>query len=78
MKAIAGEAPEDIVSPEMARLVERFNQTLKQMLKLVVDETGRNWNLLLLYALFTICERPRHPLASHHSSCCLDGILRDC
>ncbi|XP_058236610.1 uncharacterized protein LOC131346886 [Hemibagrus wyckioides] len=30
-------------------LVERFNQTLKRMLRRVVDEEGRNWDLLLPY-----------------------------
>ncbi|KAK3548312.1 hypothetical protein QTP70_009582 [Hemibagrus guttatus] len=40
-------------------LVEQFNQTLKRMLRQVVDEDGRNWDLLLHYILFAIGETPQ-------------------
>ncbi|XP_053479304.1 uncharacterized protein LOC128606843 isoform X2 [Ictalurus furcatus] len=40
-------------------LVERFNWTLKQLLRRVVDEEGRNWDLLLPYVLFAVRECPQ-------------------
>nr|XP_014351057.1 PREDICTED: uncharacterized protein LOC102354893 [Latimeria chalumnae] len=40
-------------------LVERFNQVLKQMLKQVVRQDGRDWDLLLPYLLFAIWEVPQ-------------------
>ena len=40
-------------------LVERFNCTLKQMLKKVGDVDGKNWDQLLPYVLFAIREVPQ-------------------
>lgn len=45
------------------RLVERFSQTLKRMLRQVVDEDRTNWDLLLPYVLFAIWETPQPPPA---------------
>ena len=38
--------------PQKDRLVERFNQSLKNMLKKTVAEEGKDWDKLLLYLLF--------------------------
>lgn len=48
-----------IYHPQMDGLVECFNQTLKLMLKWVVDKVGRNSDLLLPYVFFTIQESPQ-------------------
>jgi len=39
--------------------VERFNQTLKKMLKKVMEADGRNWDQLLPLLLFSILEVPQ-------------------
>lgn len=45
--------------PQTNKLVGRFNQTMQRILRCVVDEDSRNWDLLLLYVLFAVCERPQ-------------------
>ena len=40
-------------------LVERFNQTLKQMLRKVIDENGRNRDKLVPYVLYAYREVPQ-------------------
>ncbi|KAL2095474.1 hypothetical protein ACEWY4_010193 [Coilia grayii] len=40
-------------------LVERFNKTLKHMLRKVIDVDGKNWDQLLPYVLFSIREDPQ-------------------
>ena len=45
--------------PQTDGLVERFNQTLKQMLRKFVDDEGKNWNKLLPYVLFAYREVPQ-------------------
>ncbi|XP_061837516.1 uncharacterized protein [Nerophis lumbriciformis] len=40
-------------------LVERFNCTLKKMLKKVADEDGKDWDHLIPYVLFAIREVPQ-------------------
>lgn len=40
-------------------LVERFNRTLKQMLKKMIAADGRNWDQLLPYLIFSIWEVPQ-------------------
>lgn len=37
--------------PQMDGLVERFNKTLKAMLRKAIDKDGRNWDQLLSYLL---------------------------
>ncbi|KAL0146464.1 hypothetical protein M9458_058232, partial [Cirrhinus mrigala] len=48
-----------VYHPQTDGLVERFNQTLKQMLRRVVMEDKRNWDLMLPYILFGIRELPQ-------------------
>ncbi|XP_068069442.1 uncharacterized protein isoform X2 [Danio rerio] len=45
--------------PQTDGLTERFNQTLKQMLRKFVDETGKNWDQWLPYILFAYREVPQ-------------------
>ena len=40
-------------------LVERFNKTLKQMLKKAMDADGKNWDQLLPHVLFAVREVPQ-------------------
>ncbi|XP_057195726.1 uncharacterized protein LOC130557734 [Triplophysa rosa] len=48
-----------VYHPQTDGLVERFNQTLKRMLRRVVTEDRRDWDLLLPYVLFGIREVPQ-------------------
>ncbi len=48
-----------VYHPQTDGLVERFNQMLKQMLRRVVAEDGRDWDLMILYVLFGIREVPQ-------------------
>jgi len=45
--------------PQTDGLVERFNKTLKSLLRKLVDKEGRDWNRLLPYILFAYCEVPQ-------------------
>ena len=45
--------------PQTDGLVERFNQTLKQMLKKTIEEEGRDWHKLIPYVLFAYREVPQ-------------------
>ncbi len=48
-----------VYHPQTDGLVERFNQTLKQMLRQVVVEDKHDWDLMTPYVLFGICEVPQ-------------------
>ncbi len=48
-----------VYHPQMDGLVERFNQTLKQMLRWVAAEDKRDWDQMLPYVLFGIREVPQ-------------------
>uniref|UniRef100_A0A9J8CHH6 Gypsy retrotransposon integrase-like protein 1 n=1 Tax=Cyprinus carpio carpio TaxID=630221 RepID=A0A9J8CHH6_CYPCA len=48
-----------VYHPQTDGLVERFNQTLKQMLRRVVAEDKRDWDQMLPYVLFGIREIPQ-------------------
>ncbi len=48
-----------VYHPQTDGLVERFNQTLKQMLRWVVAEDKRDWDLMIPYVLFGIREVPQ-------------------
>lgn len=39
--------------------MERFNKTLKAMLRKAIDKNGRNWDQLLPYLLFVVREVPQ-------------------
>ena len=45
--------------PQTDGLVERFNQTLKQMLRRLIDSEGHEWHKLLPYVLFAYREVPQ-------------------
>ena len=45
--------------PQTDGLVERFNQTLKEMLRKVATEEGKDWDKLLPYVLFAYREVPQ-------------------
>lgn len=45
--------------PQTDGLVERFNQTLKSMLRKFINETGADWNQWLPYLLFAYREVPQ-------------------
>lgn len=45
--------------PQTDGLVERFNQTLKEMLRKTADEEGKDWDRLLPYVLFAYREVPQ-------------------
>uniref|UniRef100_A0A8C1P786 Gypsy retrotransposon integrase-like protein 1 n=1 Tax=Cyprinus carpio TaxID=7962 RepID=A0A8C1P786_CYPCA len=48
-----------VYHPQMDGLVERFNQTLKQMLRCMAAEDKRDWDLMIPYVLFGIREVPQ-------------------
>ena len=45
--------------PQTDGLVERFNQTLKQMLRNVINQNGSDWDELLPYVLYAYREVPQ-------------------
>ena len=48
-----------VYHPQVDELVERFNKTLKAMLRKAIDKNGRNWDQLLPYLLFAVREVPQ-------------------
>ncbi|CAM2113821.1 unnamed protein product [Caretta caretta] len=48
-----------VYHPQTDGLVERFNQTLKAMIKKEVSRDGKDWDTLLPYLMFASCEVPQ-------------------
>ena len=48
--------------PQTDGLVERFNQTLKRMLKKTAAEDGKDWDRLIPYLLFAFREVPQESM----------------
>ena len=48
-----------VYHPQTDRLVERFNKSLKQMLKNAMDTDRKNWDQLLPRVLFAVRELPQ-------------------
>ncbi|XP_063041160.1 uncharacterized protein LOC134436063 [Engraulis encrasicolus] len=48
-----------VYHPQTDGLVERFNKTLKSMLRKAIAEDGRNWDQLIPYLLFAVREVPQ-------------------
>lgn len=55
--------------PQTDGLVERYNKTLKDMLRKFVSSTGADWDQWLPYLLFAYRECHRCQRDFHHSSC---------
>ena len=45
--------------PQTDGFVERFNKTLKSLLRKLINKEGRDWDQLLPYVLFAYCEVPQ-------------------
>ncbi|XP_063044707.1 uncharacterized protein LOC134438913 [Engraulis encrasicolus] len=48
-----------VYHPQTDGLVERFNKTLKAMLRKAIGEDGRNWDQLIPYLMFAVREVPQ-------------------
>ena len=63
--------------PQMDGLVERFNQTLKAMLRKTAVQERKDWDHLIPYVLFAYREVPQSSTGSHHLNSCMVQRLED-
>ena len=63
--------------PQTDGLVERFNGTLKMMLKKFVSRNQKDGNEYLPYLLFAYREVPQEPTGFSRLNCCMEGELED-
>ena len=63
--------------PQTDGLVERFNGTLKEMLRKCATQDGKDWDKLLPYVLFVYREAPMSPQISRRLSCFTGGRFGD-
>ena len=54
-----GQVRTSVYHPQTDGLVERFNKTLKSMLRKLIEVDGKDWDKLLPYVLFAIREVPQ-------------------
>ena len=58
-------------------LTEKFNGTMKSMLKRLCSEQPRQWHRYINPLLFAIVKFPKSPLVFHHLSCYMEELLED-
>ena len=63
--------------PQTDGLVERFNRTLKTMLKKTVNKEGKDWDKLLPYLLFAYREVPQASIGFSPFDYSMDGKFAD-
>uniref|UniRef100_A0A1X7UKH3 Integrase catalytic domain-containing protein n=1 Tax=Amphimedon queenslandica TaxID=400682 RepID=A0A1X7UKH3_AMPQE len=63
--------------PQTACLVERFNQTLKSMLRKTPDKEGKDWDKYIPYPLFAYREVPQSSTGISPFDCCLGEMYGD-
>jgi len=62
--------------PQTDGLIERFNKTLKEILRKTAVEDRKDWDRQVPYVLFVyqVVWCPKSPLGSPHLSCYMEGM----